>query len=171
VLRRLDCVLEPSKDKVLEAFKTQKAIDRNAELADKVVRRKAKLPFINTSKYTFAKLVADPNGLAANLLNYIKGFSPEVRHILDKFDFDKEIEKLDKANRLFEVMQKFAAIDLHPDRVPDAWIAWDKTRVGFEIPFNRHFYVYKPPRDLAEIEGELKTLEMDIVRMLGKLTA
>ncbi len=119
VLRRLDCVLEPSKDKVLEAFKAQKAIDRNAELADKVVRRKMKLPFINTSKYTFRKLVADSNGLAANLTNYIKGFSPEVRRILEKFEFDKEIEKLDKANRLFEVMQKFAAIDLHPDRVPN----------------------------------------------------
>ncbi len=55
--------------------------------------------------------------------------------------------------------------------VPDAWIAWDKTRVGFEIPFNRHFYTYTPPRDLAEIEAELKTLETDIVRMLGELTA
>ena len=55
--------------------------------------------------------------------------------------------------------------------VPDAWIAWDKTRIGFEIPFNRHFYTYQPPRDLAEIEAELKTLETDIVRMLGELTA
>ena len=54
---------------------------------------------------------------------------------------------------------------------PDAWIAWDKTRIGFEIPFNRHFYTYKPPRDLAEIEAELKTLETDILRMLGELTA
>ncbi len=55
--------------------------------------------------------------------------------------------------------------------VADAWIAWGKTRVGFEIPFNRHFYTYQPPCDLAEIEVELKTLETDIVRMLGKLTA
>lgn len=55
--------------------------------------------------------------------------------------------------------------------VPDAWIAWDKTRIGFEIPFNRHFYTCQPPRDLVQIEAELKTLETDIVRMLGELTA
>ncbi len=64
VLRRLDCVLEPSKDKVLEAFKAQKAIDRDTEVADKIVRRKFKLPFINSSKYTFRKLLDDPDGLA-----------------------------------------------------------------------------------------------------------
>lgn len=55
--------------------------------------------------------------------------------------------------------------------VSDAWIASDKTRIGFEIPFNRHFYTCQSPRDLAQIEAELKTLETDIVRMLGELTA
>lgn len=121
VLRRLDCVLEPTKDKVLEAYKAQKAINRDAELADKVVRRKFKLPFINSSKYTFNKLLGDPDGLARNLVLYIKGFSPEVRKILEKFEFEKEIEKLDKANRLFQVVQAFTSpsIDLHPDRVPN----------------------------------------------------
>ncbi|MEJ7746719.1 MAG: class I SAM-dependent DNA methyltransferase [Luteimonas sp.] len=121
VLRRLDCVLEPTKDKVLEAYKVQKAKDRDAELTDKVVRRKFRLPFINASKYTFKKLLDDPDGLARNLSLYIKGFSPEVRKILDKFEFEKEIEKLDKANRLFQVVQAFTSpsIDLHPDRVPN----------------------------------------------------
>lgn len=121
VLRRLDCVLEPSKDKVLEAFKAERAKGTKVDLASKVVARRFKLPFINTSKYTFHKLVADPNGIAANLLNYIKGFSPEVRHIFNKFEFEKEIEKLDKANRLFQVVQAFASpdVDLHPDRVPN----------------------------------------------------
>jgi tetratricopeptide (TPR) repeat protein len=85
------------------------------------VRRKFKLPFINSSKYTFRKLLDDPDGLARNLILYMKGFSPEVRKILDKFEFETEIEKLDKANRLFQVVQAFVSpdIDLHPDRVPN----------------------------------------------------
>lgn len=55
--------------------------------------------------------------------------------------------------------------------VPDAWIDHSKTKVGYEIPLNRHFYVYEPPRPLEEIEAEIKTLESDIVRMLGEVTA
>ena len=55
--------------------------------------------------------------------------------------------------------------------VPDAWIDHDRTKIGYEIPFNRHFYVYEPPRDLAVIEAEIKTLEDDIVRLLRDVTA
>ena len=53
--------------------------------------------------------------------------------------------------------------------VPDAWIAHDKTRVGYEIPLTRHFYVYQPPRPLEEIAGEISQLEKDIVAMLGEV--
>lgn len=119
VLRRLDCVLEPSKDKVLAAFKDLRAQGHTIELANKMVAHKFKLPFINTSKYTFKKLVDDADGLSRNLVLYIKGFSPEVRRILEKFEFEKEIVKLEKADRLFEVVQKFAATDLHPSRAPN----------------------------------------------------
>jgi type I restriction enzyme M protein len=54
---------------------------------------------------------------------------------------------------------------------PDAWIDTDKTKVGYEIPFNRHFYVFKPPRPLAEIDAELKGVTDNILRMIGGLTA
>ena len=126
VLRRLDCVLEPSKQKVLDAYKTEKAAGRDAETIDKILRRRFKLPFINTSRFTFQKLAADPNGLAANLVNYMKGFSPDVRKIIDKFEFGQEIEKLDKANRLYQVIQAFASpdVDLHPDRVPNTTMGY-----------------------------------------------
>ena len=53
--------------------------------------------------------------------------------------------------------------------VPDAWVDYKKTKVGYEIPFNRHFYVYKPPRDLDEIEGEIETLEGEIAKLLEGL--
>lgn len=55
--------------------------------------------------------------------------------------------------------------------VPDAWVDHSKTKVGYEIPLNRHFYRYEPPRELAVIEGEIKALEADIVRLLGEVTA
>jgi type I restriction enzyme M protein len=53
--------------------------------------------------------------------------------------------------------------------VPDAWIDFDKTKVGYEIPLNRHFYVYQPPRPLDEIENDIKSLELDIMAMLGEV--
>ena len=53
--------------------------------------------------------------------------------------------------------------------VPDAWIDFDKTKVGYEIPLNRHFYVYQPPRNLDAIEDDIKSLETDIMAMLGEV--
>jgi type I restriction enzyme M protein len=54
---------------------------------------------------------------------------------------------------------------------PDAWIDHEKTKVGYEIPFNRHFYVFKPPRPLAEIDAELKVVTARIARMIAELSA
>ena len=119
VLRRLDCVLELTKDKVLEEHKTLKARRLDDATIEKTIRHKFKLPFFNTSKYTFQKLLGDPDGIAHNLVAYMRGFSKQARDILAHFEFEQEIEKLDKANRLFEVVKQFAAVDLHPDKVPN----------------------------------------------------
>ncbi|EXF43461.1 Type I restriction-modification system, DNA-methyltransferase subunit M [Pseudomonas sp. BAY1663] len=120
VLRRLDCVLEASKDKVLAEYKLLKTTDKfSDELIEKMICRKFDLNFYNTSEFTFKKLLADPNNLARNLINYLAGFSSKARKILDKFNFGIEIEKLEDANRLFEVIKAVAAIDLHPGRVPN----------------------------------------------------
>jgi len=115
VLRRLDCVLEPTKDKVLETFKQFK--DRGAGVLEAKLKQAAKVPFYNTSRFTFDKLRGDPNNMAANLTNYMKGFSPRAREIIDHFGFEEHIAKLDKADRLFLVVQRFCDIDLHPDVV------------------------------------------------------
>lgn len=71
---------------------------------------------------------------------------------------------------LKESLQTYFEREVLP-HVPDAWIADDKTKIGYEIPLNRHFYRYEPPRDLAVIEAEIKALEADIVRLLGEVTA
>lgn len=115
VLRRLDCVLEPSKEKILR--KAAELKGQPESLVEKLLQREAKQKFFNTSKYTFERLAADPNGVAANLTRYLKGFSRQAREILDKFGFETEIAKLEERNLLYKIIQKFAAIDLHPEKV------------------------------------------------------
>ncbi len=115
VLRRLDCVLEPTKDKVLEGIK--KLEGGKVKNLDPILCRVTGVPFYNTSRYTFEKLKGDPNNIAANLTNFIKGFSTRAREIIEHFGFEEQIAKLDKADRLFLVIQRFCQIDLHPNAV------------------------------------------------------
>jgi len=115
VLRRLDCVLEPTKDKVLEKYKAMKDSKvRNLEL---ILNKVAGQSFHNTSRFTFVKLKGDPNNITANLTNYINGFSEHAREIIEHFGFEEHIAKLDKADRLYLLVSKFCEIDLHPDKV------------------------------------------------------
>lgn len=114
VLRRLDCVLQPTKSKVLEANTLYK--DKLDNL-DPVLRRASGYAFYNTSFYDFERLLGDAPNLAANLRNYINGFSPNMRDVLDKFDFNNTIAGLDDAGLLFKVMERFKDVDLHPDKV------------------------------------------------------
>jgi type I restriction enzyme M protein len=115
VLRRLDCVLEPTKEKVLA--KAAELKGGKVANADPILNRVAKASFHNTSKLDFKKLKGEPDKIAANLTAYIKGFSAQVREIFDKFNFEPEIARLDENDRLYLVVSKFADIDLHPDRV------------------------------------------------------
>ncbi len=117
VLRRLDCVLEPTKQKVLDKAK---ALPKKADEAmkDMMLCSAAGQSFYNLSKFTFQSLLGDQEHIAANLTNYIAGFSANAREIfLDKFKFGDQIERLDEANLLFLVLSKFVEIDLHPDVV------------------------------------------------------
>ena len=115
VLRRLDCVLEPTKAKVLEKYEELKKKD--LKTVDPILDKTARQLFHNRSKLDFAKLLSDPDKIAANLTAYINGFSASAREVIDKFEFDKQIEKLDEADLLFQVTRKFSEIDLHPDTV------------------------------------------------------
>lgn len=115
VLRRLDCVLEPTKEKVLA--QQSKLAGGKVKNIDPMLCRVTGVPFYNTSKFSFEKLKGDPNNIAANLTHYIKGFSTRAREILDHFGFEEHIAKLDKADRLFLVVSRFGEIDLHPDTV------------------------------------------------------
>jgi type I restriction enzyme M protein len=117
VLRRLDCVLEPTKAKVLEKHAALK--DGKIKEPEPILNKVAGHAFHNTSKLNFQKLKGDPDKAAQNLSHYIKSFSSKARQIFEYFEFEKEIAKLDESDRLYLVIGKFADIDLHPDAVPN----------------------------------------------------
>ena len=114
VLRRLDCVLEPTKAAVLKEHAARQA----AGIAfEPFVKRKAGLDFFNVSPLDLGLVIGDQDHIRANLDGYIQGFSPDVRTIFEHFDFATTVERLHKAKLLYLVTEKFARIDLHPSVV------------------------------------------------------
>ncbi len=118
VLRRLDCVLSASKEKVLAEKKKREAagVDPHPFLL-RVSESKA---FYNTSPSDLPKLLGDQDNLAHNLAAYLHAFSPDARDIFEHFEFHTQIDRLAKAGLLYLVTEKFANIDLHPQRVDNA---------------------------------------------------
>jgi type I restriction enzyme M protein len=120
VLRRFDCVLAPTKAKVVSEYERSKdkykgeALDARLNKVSGPGQR-----FHNHSKFDFATLKGAPDSLHADLVNYIKGFSANVQRIIEYFEFETEIEKMHEANILYLVVSKFADVDLHPSNVPN----------------------------------------------------
>lgn len=117
VLRRLDSILEPTKEQVLEEFKkrTNEGVDPTPFL-----NRISKQSFYNSSPLDLNKALAQPTQIRSNLLSYINGFSSNIGDIFEKYEFDDQIDKLANADLLYLISKKFAEIDLHPDRVSNA---------------------------------------------------
>lgn len=118
VLRRFDCVLAPTKTRVLTEHDRSSG-KLKGEALDAKLNRAAAQRFHNHSPLNFEKLKGDPDHLAQHLVSYIKGFSTNVQRIFEYFEFENEIEKMREANLLFLVVSKFCDVDLHPDRVPN----------------------------------------------------
>ena len=114
VLRRLDCVMEPSKEAVLTEFADKQKAGLNPE---PFLLRTAGQSFYNTSPLDLKKLLGDQDHIRENLFSYIQVFSPEVRDIFERFDFHTQVERLAKSGLLYQVAEKFATIDLHPEVV------------------------------------------------------
>jgi type I restriction enzyme M protein len=155
VLRRLDCVLAPTKSKVLE--RQAKLRDKKLENLDPQLRAASGLAFYNTSRYDFEKLLSDAPHLAANLRNYIAGFSPNMREVLEKFDFDNTISKLDEAGLLFQVLERFRNVDLHPDVVdnPTMGTIFEELLRKFNEALNENPGEHFTPRDVVHLMVDL----------------
>jgi len=150
VLRRIDCVLAPTKDKVLE---TNAKFKGKLENLDPQLRKASGFAFYNTSRYDFEKLLADAPNLAANLRNYINGFSSNMREVLEKFDFDNTITKLKESGLLFKVLERFKSVDLHPDRVPNPMMGtiFEELIRKFNEALNENPGEHFTPRDVVHL--------------------
>lgn len=122
IIRRFECALAPTKQKVVEKY------EENPNYPEKAMFQISNYPFYNTSRYDLAKLVNDADHLAANFKVYLQNFSRTVRELLISsekgLDFYKQIDKMDKNNRLLSVVKAFSELDLNPSTI-------DNIRMGY----------------------------------------
>ncbi|MFE4379105.1 N-6 DNA methylase [Streptomyces cyaneofuscatus] len=114
VLRRLECVLEPTRQKVAETAALYESQDIDG---DYFLRKASGHSFYNKSALTLKKIAADPQNAAKNLQVYVGSFSENATEVLDKYEFAQQIKKLDSANLLYQVIGKFTDLDLRPEAV------------------------------------------------------
>jgi len=155
VLRRLDCVLAPTKNKVLARQAALRG--RGLQDLDAQLRKASEFAFYNTSRYDFEKLLGDAPHIAANLRNYIAGFSPNMREVIERFDFDNTISKLDEAGLLFQVIERFKKVDLHPDKVdnPTMGSIFEHLIRKFNEALNENPGEHFTPRDVVHLMVDL----------------
>jgi type I restriction enzyme M protein len=160
VIRRLDCVLADTKDAV---------IARNEQLAGKVSDPDAALQavagreFYNTSPLTFRQLVADPSNVAVGLREYLRSFSPGAKETLERFRFEDQITRLDDAGLLYQVVGRFADLDLHPDRVSndDMGRIYEELIRRFSEQSNETAGEHFTPREVIRLMVDLLFIEDD----------
>jgi type I restriction enzyme M protein len=151
ILRRLDCILEPDRAVVRDL-----ATKYDGGALDVQVKRKTGLSFYNTSEFDFAKLLADPEGLRSNLMDYITRFSSNI-DVFERFKFENEIATLDEKKRLYLVVEQFADIDLHPERVPNAAMGdlFEHLIYKFAEASNEEAGEHYTPRDAIKLMVDL----------------
>ena len=171
VLRRLDCVLEPTKDAVLKRRDELEAQRMPEAATDRLLGKAAdpnrKHPLYNTSPYTFARLLGDAENIAPNLVAYISGFSPTARRIFERFKFTDQIEKLDASNRLFTVVKAMADVDLHPDTIDNLQMGYlfEYLVMRFNEQANEEAGDHFTPREVIRLMANLiYTGERDVYR-------
>ncbi len=165
VLRRFDCLLAPTKEKVLKEYPAMKG--KPETVVRSLLQRITKRPFYNLSKLDFAKLLNDPNQLAPNLNKYITSFSPNVRDIMDRFAFDQQVMRMAEKNLLFEVIKAFGKIDLSPERVDNVQMGYvfeELIRIGAEQSNEEAGEHFTPREVIKLIVNLLLSPEKDLRR-------
>jgi type I restriction enzyme M protein len=166
VLRRLDCVLEATKPKVLAEFAAKTKAGVNP---DPFLLRKAGQSFYNTSPLDLVKLLGDQDHIRQNLYAYVQAFSPAARDIFERFDFYTQIERLAKANLLYLVTEKFANIDLHPEAVDNSGmgLVFEELIRKFAEISNETAGEHFTPREVIRLMVNLLFIEDDDVLTPG----
>jgi type I restriction enzyme M protein len=162
VLRRLDCVLRDTKPKVLAKYESMKG--GKVQKLDPILNRISRVPFHNVSKLDFEKLKGDPNNVAHNLTSYIKGFSQDARDIfIDRFRFGDHVSKLDESNLLYQVVCRFAEVDLHPTSIPNhtMGLVFEELIRRFAEQSNETAGEHFTPREVIRLMVDLLFIEDD----------
>jgi type I restriction enzyme M protein len=162
VLRRLDCVLESTKAKVLSEYAAKKKAGLNP---DPFLLRASGQSFYNTSDLDLHKLMGDQDHISQNLYAYVQGFSPAVRDIFDRFNFSTQIDKLAKSGLLYLVTEKFVGIDLHPEAVDnhEMGLAFEELIRKFAELSNETAGEHFTPREVIRLMVNLLFVEDDDV--------
>ena len=162
VLRRFDCVLAPTKPKVLAEYKKRKG-KLKGDALDLVLNRVAGQHFHNHSELDFEKLKGDPNNVEGHLVSYIRDFSGKVQDIFEFFEFENEIERMHEANILYLVVSKFSDVDLHPSNVPNEQMGliFENLIRRFNELANETAGDYFTPRDVIRLMVNILFMEDD----------
>ena len=154
LLRRLECVLEPTRQAVLTEYNARKILDISL---DEFLIRKSNQSFFNTSKFDLAKLMADSSNIAANLESYIDSFSENAREIFEKYEFRTQIEKLEESDLLYLIVEKFANFDLHPDKISNhgMGLLFEELIRKFAEQSNETAGEHFTPRDIVRLTTSL----------------
>lgn len=154
LLRRLECVLEPTREAVLEEYEARKDLGIPLE---QFLIRKSNNTFYNTSKFTLSKLMADSNNLRDNLESYINSFSENAREIFEKYDFNSQIDKLNDNNLLYLIVEKFSSFDLTPQTVSNhqMGLMFEELIRKFAEQSNETAGEHFTPRDIVRLTTSL----------------
>jgi type I restriction enzyme M protein len=152
LLRRLECVLEPTRQAVIQNHKGMSGLGIDLDV---VLRQTTGYSFYNTSNYDLATLGATRT--LSNLKDYIAQFSPNARRIFEQFDFMNTLERMDKAGVLYRICQNFAKIDLHPEAVPERAMSnvYEHLIRKFGAEVNEAAEDFMTPRDVVHLSIEL----------------
>jgi type I restriction enzyme M protein len=167
VLRRLDCVLEPTKAAVLKEYDKRKKAGLDP---DAFCKKAAGHDFYNTSRLDLKKLLGDQDHIGENLRAYVHGFSPAVRDIFEQFDFDTQVDRLTKSKLLYLVSEKFAGANLHPDAVSngDMGLVFEELIRRFAELSNETAGEHFTPREVIRLMVNLIfTEDDDVLRKPG----
>lgn len=153
VLKRLDTVLEPTKEKVIERFNELDGRVENLTMLTRITGYK----FYNTSPYTFKKLLDNPTHLVNNFKTYLQGYSPNIQEILNKMEFDRVLRKLSSSNQLYLLIKEFEGINIHPDVVSnhDMGLAFEELIRKFSESSNEEAGEHYTPRDVVRLMTSL----------------
>jgi type I restriction enzyme M protein len=161
ILRRLECVLEATKEKVLKKAEELKATKLEEDAREKFLLKTAKQSFFNTSPMDLSKLGSAD--IKRNLTKYVECFSSDAREIFAHFRFDEFVAELDKANLLYKIVQKVAATDLHPETISnhDMGLVFEELIRKFAESSNETAGEHFTPRDIVRLTTSLVFMEDD----------